>query len=404
MPAVASVTPSFGPDIGGTAVEIAGDGLEDVTDVGFGFTSAIDVAVISDTLVLATSPAGSGLVDVSVIWADGTEIVIAAAFLYKSSVIFGDVKIVSSNQISEPTITVHPISADGIMPDLQVIAPLLEWTNDAAAVRRFRLEITYDDGYRHDRSRIPAGWFWDVVVGREWVPDFGAARLGGDLNVFIEADVNSNETITWSSDFGSLAILGLNPSKDQVRERIDDAVNIAVVFHRESRFTQFKTTLGVGNAFVQGPHPPLRGVDPGGTVGYGIGQLTTDPVPSTQELWDWYANVDSAYAKLLQLRDDAIVYQHQVQQGLPWTSQTGGKPPNEGTAYPDAPDFTDNQLDLEMYARYNGGYRYHNYNPPTQAWQRRLAPGQDVGTSLPYAHEVEAVKEQVLAGNYPAGW
>jgi hypothetical protein len=404
MPAVISITPSSGPNAGGTTVEIAGDGLTDVTDVGFGSTSAIDVAVISDTLVRVTSPAGSGLVDVSLIWADGAEIVVAGAFLYESSVVFGDVQIVSSNQISEPTVTTHPISADGIMPDLQVVAPLLGPLDDATAVRRFRLEVIYDDGHRHDVNRIPAGLVWDVVAGPLWVPNFGAARFGGDLSVFIEADVDSNQTVSWSSNLASVTILGLNPGKEQVRERVDDAVNIAVVFHRESRFTQFKTTLGVSNAFVKGPHPPLRGVDPGGTVGYGIGQLTTDPVPATQELWDWYANVDSACAKLLQLRDDAIVYQYQVQQGLPWTGQTGGKPPNEGIAYPDAPDFTDNQLDVEMYARYNGGYRYHNYHPPTQTWQRRLPPGQDLGTSLPYADQVEAAKQQVLAGRYPAGW
>jgi hypothetical protein len=406
MGTVDLIVPDHGPASGGTIVEIVGDGFLEATAVGFGVTAATDVSFVSDTMLRATSPAGSGSEQVVVVFADGSEALSPTPFMFDDVVAqFGDVVISSSGQVAGATGAIHTISSDSSMPDLTVVAPLLGVPDDAIVARRFRLEVVYDDGHRRDATHVPALGMWDVVVGPYWQPDFGGWSSGGELNVFVEFDQDPTTTVTWETELGAHTIWGLNPTKADVRARAGDQINLSVVFHRESRFTQFKTGTGIANAFVAGPHPPLRGVDPGGTVGYGIGQLTTTPVPTIEELWSWVANVDSAVSKLLGLRQNAVTYQEQVQQGLPWTGETGGDPPHEGTAYPDAPDFTDDQLDLEMYARYNGRFRYHNYDPITGTWVRRIpVGGQDATTSLPYADQVEMVKHAVLAGNDPAGW
>jgi hypothetical protein len=404
MGTITGIDPDHGPLAGGTIVEIVGDGLAEAAAVGFGVTAATDVGIVSDTLLRAISPAGTGSEPVVVVFTDASEAYSPTPFVFEAE--FGDVAISSSDQIAGTTGAIHTIPPDAPMPDVTVFAPLVGVPDDATAPRRFRLEVSYDDGHRTDVTRVPEFGGWNVVVGPYWQPDFGRWSSGGDLSVFVEYDQDSTTTVGWASSLGAHTIWGLNPERAQVRARAGKQTNVAVVFHRESRFTQFKTTLGVQDSFVTGPHPPIRGIDPNGqTVGYGIGQLTVDPVPETEELWSWFANVDSAVAKLLGLRQNASTYQQQVQQGLSWTAETGGDPPHEGTAYPDAPDFTDDELDLEMYARYNGRYRYHNYDPIAGLWVRRIPlGGNDATTSLPYADQLLSLKKQVIAGQNPAGW
>jgi CSLREA domain-containing protein len=77
VPAIASVTPAFGLNTGGTTVTIAGTGLDSATGVMFGSTSAASFSVVAATgtapaYVTATSSAGSvGTVDITVINSNG---------------------------------------------------------------------------------------------------------------------------------------------------------------------------------------------------------------------------------------------------------------------------------------------------------------------------------------------
>jgi hypothetical protein len=71
-PVVSGVDPGSGPAGGGTGVTIAGSNLTGATAVSFGSGAASDVAAGSDTQVTATSPAGSGTVDVRVTTPGGT--------------------------------------------------------------------------------------------------------------------------------------------------------------------------------------------------------------------------------------------------------------------------------------------------------------------------------------------
>jgi hypothetical protein len=141
-------------------------------------------------------------------------------------------------------------------------------------------------------------------------------------------------------------------------------------------------------------------------------QLTNTPIPTVRQLWNWRANVAAGEAKLTGNAADAEHYNNQVQQGLDWDGRTGGVPPNEGVAFPDAPEFTDAQMDLEVWARFCGYYRYHDWDPgnsnvemgpirPAQ-WVRR--PESGTNTTCDRADVRAAIRDNIAAGVYPPEW
>ncbi len=66
-PTIGSLTPTSGPETGGTAVTITGTGFTGATGVTFGGTPATGVTVVNDTTITATSPAHApGATDVVV--------------------------------------------------------------------------------------------------------------------------------------------------------------------------------------------------------------------------------------------------------------------------------------------------------------------------------------------------
>ena len=71
-PAVTAVSPASGPAAGGTTVTITGTGFAGATSVMFGASAAVSLTVGSDSSITATSPAGTGLVDVTVTTSGGT--------------------------------------------------------------------------------------------------------------------------------------------------------------------------------------------------------------------------------------------------------------------------------------------------------------------------------------------
>ena len=71
-PTVTGITPTSGPTAGGTAVTIAGTNFTGVTNVKFGASAATALNVVSATSIIATSPAGTGTVDVTVVNDGGT--------------------------------------------------------------------------------------------------------------------------------------------------------------------------------------------------------------------------------------------------------------------------------------------------------------------------------------------
>ncbi len=85
-PTVSGVSPNTGSDAGGTSVTITGTGFTAASAVKFGATAASSVSVTDSSHITATSPAGTGTVDVTVTTPGGTSPTSSAdQFTYVSS-------------------------------------------------------------------------------------------------------------------------------------------------------------------------------------------------------------------------------------------------------------------------------------------------------------------------------
>jgi len=88
-PAITSVSPTSGPDTGGTSVVITGTNFSGATAVSFGGTAATSFTVNSGTQITATSPAhAAGAVDIRVTTSGGTSAITAGdQFTYTATVV-----------------------------------------------------------------------------------------------------------------------------------------------------------------------------------------------------------------------------------------------------------------------------------------------------------------------------
>jgi hypothetical protein len=88
IPEVQSVSPSSGPQTGGTPVVISGQGFQDGCTVSFGGNSASPVTFVSDSQVACDSPAAAspGPVDVAVTNPGGLSHSLATGFIYDDNV------------------------------------------------------------------------------------------------------------------------------------------------------------------------------------------------------------------------------------------------------------------------------------------------------------------------------
>jgi hypothetical protein len=77
-PAITGISPQTGLGTGGTNVTITGTNFTGATAVNFGAMAASAFQVVSATSITATSPAGTGTVDVTVVGPGGTSSVLAA--------------------------------------------------------------------------------------------------------------------------------------------------------------------------------------------------------------------------------------------------------------------------------------------------------------------------------------
>ena len=80
------ISPASGPASGGTAVTLTGSGFQcaGTVTVTFGGVAAASFTIPSNTTIIATTPSGTGAVDV-VVTLDGTPYTLTAAFTYTSS-------------------------------------------------------------------------------------------------------------------------------------------------------------------------------------------------------------------------------------------------------------------------------------------------------------------------------
>lgn len=66
VPTLTSISPATGPEAGGTEVTLTGTGFYSALGVDFGTTAAASYTIVSNTQIIAISPAGTGAVDVVV--------------------------------------------------------------------------------------------------------------------------------------------------------------------------------------------------------------------------------------------------------------------------------------------------------------------------------------------------
>jgi hypothetical protein len=79
LPIVTSIAPTTGPTGGGTIVTITGAGFTGAIAVGFGSSDATNIAVASDTQVIAVAPPGASVANVTVVTPGGRSAINAAA-------------------------------------------------------------------------------------------------------------------------------------------------------------------------------------------------------------------------------------------------------------------------------------------------------------------------------------
>ena len=90
-PIISSVTPSFGPAAGGTAITILGSSLSTVTSVTIGGVAATNVVVVSATVVTAVAPAGTGGAKNVVVITPNSSATAIGAFTYSSGLAWATV-------------------------------------------------------------------------------------------------------------------------------------------------------------------------------------------------------------------------------------------------------------------------------------------------------------------------
>ena len=77
-PAVTSLSPASGSMTGGTSVTIVGTNFNEATAVNFGTTAATSFTIVNANQIIAISPSGSNIVDITVVTAGGTSAAIPA--------------------------------------------------------------------------------------------------------------------------------------------------------------------------------------------------------------------------------------------------------------------------------------------------------------------------------------
>lgn len=169
-----------------------------------------------------------------------------------------------------------------------------------------------------------------VSEEKKWKCELGAV-IGGELQVKVKTE---KTTFVRKS-----TILGKNPTKEKINAELDSNTNkedcalIKKIFKQESRYRHFYSD-----------NEPLTSFD----NGYGLGQLT-NPVPTYEQIWNWKEHVKEMFDKRISsARKTAKNYLDKH------------------------PGYSQDQLDLETLAAYNGipkGQRYHTWNEKEKKWE-----------------------------------
>jgi hypothetical protein len=160
----------------------------------------------------------------------------------------------------------------------------------------------------------------------EWTVDLDGKILGGILTVTAVAGTNTFQR--------SFIIKAENPGKELVSKDLATIPNTKGFDKLLEQETHWKHIIAADGQ-------PVVALD----KGYGITQLT-NPVPTFEQVWNWKQN----------LRGGAKLYQAKQKDAIAYLTAKGR------TA-------TDKQIELETFARWNGG-TYHVWDESTKQWVR----------------------------------
>jgi len=219
-----------------------------------------------------------------------------------------------------------------------------------------------------------------------------------------------------SKKINDLKILGTyslskNLVRDYVSTKLDEpkATFFDLTILYESVFKQFRSS-----GYVQMNTMSLPSID------FGICQirrLGKFPVPTLAEIWNWKENVNSGVIIFEEKYEAARTYPQRVREGRTWywhkkadgtleqipIDPLGGHFDWYPKAYPNATDFTNEQLYKEMFQRYPGGvyWRWKIQNPKdlnSGKWIKSPSKRHNRGD------EVWVDYQGILNGHFPAEW
>lgn len=183
LPVITSLAPISGPAAGGTIVTLTGTGFTGAIAVGFGPTDASALSVISDTTMVAVSPAGTGSVNVTVITPAGRSAVDAAIqFGYSGGTASG-----STSYYVDPALTSQIVAS---------LINLVQASNspDAVAAQSILMRRLALEG---------------DVVGSRLPPPKNISEIGGYLNLL---DTLGETAMREQTLAGILGVAGPSPA------------------------------------------------------------------------------------------------------------------------------------------------------------------------------------------------
>jgi hypothetical protein len=162
---------------------------------------------------------------------------------------------------------------------------------------------------------------------KSWKMNFSDKVLGGVLTVEVKA---GNEEFK-----RSIFIKGKNPTKEKIKAYSDS-------LDGTKGFDKILMHEALGKNFINADGEPVVAFD----GGYGITQMT-NPAPSYEQCWNWKKNIEGGSKIYKTKRDDAEKY---------LKSKTK--------------NYTDEQVEMETYSRYNGG-AYYEWDENNKKWMPR---------------------------------
>lgn len=211
------------------------------------------------------------------------------------------------------------------------------------ATFQWAVNITFQcSDCRNGRAREINDQFGFTTIGGKAAINFPRVR-GGQLTIAVSVDLPAQ---SYNATTNGLHIRGVNPPHEEVNTACGSLIVQKMVMH-ESGCRQFNAPRDGGVSEC-----PLFSGDRLG--GVGLFQITNPP-PTPEDHWNWLANINHGLQILQQKQAVARAYPARVRNSAAFQALVQSFNAGRGTpAEIVLPDFTPQQLDLDMVRGYNG--------------------------------------------------